>query len=87
MAEADGELEVVPGCPHGRGHPDAVEQDLEGFLDDQLIGVPVGLGGALPPLHQHSLGPAPGHARDRTCAARGTDDHIACAGAHTPGRP
>ena len=40
MAEADRQLEVVPGRAHRRGDRDAVEVDRERLLDDELVGRP-----------------------------------------------
>ena len=67
-AEADGQLEVVAGGAHGGGHPHAVEADLEGLLDDHLVGPAALIDGAGlgDTAGEHLLAAAPGHARHAT---------------------
>ena len=82
-AEADGELEVVPGRAHRRGDEVAVEADLERLLDDQLVGLAARRPRLRDALHEHALGAATSHRA--TCEvtepareAAGPEDRRAC---------
>ena len=61
----DRQLEVVAGRAHGGGDQVAVEADLEGLLDDHVVGPAPVVGGAAggESTGEHLLAATPGHAR------------------------
>ena len=64
-AEAHRQLEVVAGRAHRGGDQRAVEADLEGLLDDHVVGPAPVVGGAAggESTGEHPLAATPGHAR------------------------
>ena len=66
--EACGQLEVVTRRPHRGGHGGAVEADLHGFLDDEVVG-PAHLPRTVEVDGEDLLGAAPSHHSTRSSRA------------------